>query len=537
MKLFNYIVLSAILLFGCSDEIDQLDPNKIDKWEISNIEEEYRIQLNSILKVNPIINGEGFDKTKYDYVWYMYDHSSLLEDKSNDTLGVEMNLNCKIDNKVIKAIDTEHSLVFKMVDKETGVYYVHRSKLFASGVYGLGSMLLCEDDGKYQIHFIHRDSREMDENVCVVDEGDLTNPTKIAFIKPLNRYLPELKEIMVFCDNENGGVVLDPTTLTKKMSFREKVNSDEAGVMTPKFHFQNGSYDYLIYNGSSCRKVMSSSIYDPVFAVISQPGYADMAPMAWKVLQYWNADFNTYSSGGPIYYDQKNNRFLEHAVELRGYVKEMVKGENSAFDCNHVGDNMLFVCGGKLPGIGKGWALMRDGNTQKLYLLKFSTTMEFPIPGDKTQCVVTFTGTDKIELTSAYSSHLAQASYTSSVYDVEDGIFIFGTEDQVFAFNVNMASAGKIENLETELISTADLKGLKIKNLEYISYEKENPGKPFEPLIEKEIRLYTSDPDLGDKKYGVIFYKMETLGGLHAQEIFRKTGISDKIIDIEEKFD
>ena len=113
-----------------------------------------------------------------------------------------------------------------MTNKETGVYYVHRSKLFASGIYGLGTILLCKDGNEYRVHFLRRDSRELMEDVYATEVEPLVNPTKVAFIKPLNRFLPELKEIMIFCDNEDGGVVLDPTTFTKTVSFREKVNAE-----------------------------------------------------------------------------------------------------------------------------------------------------------------------------------------------------------------------------------------------------------------------------------------------------------------------
>ena len=67
-----------------------------------------------------------------------------------------------------------------------------------------------------------------------------------------------------------------------------------------------------------------------------------------------------------------------------------------------------------------------------------------------------------------------------------------------------------------------DLDGLKIVGLEYISYEVENPASAFDPFIEKEVRLYTSDESLSDKKSGVLFYKLVTLGGVHLQEFYRR---------------
>lgn len=533
MKILVSILL--LLLWGCTEEVEKLDIDKLEKLKISGIADEIRLKLNDSLILHPVIEYAG--DNEYDYVWYMYDMQSLVEETNYDTLSLEKDLKCKIDNRVVKAVDSEHTLVFKAVNKETGVYYVHRSKLFASGVYGLGTFLLCQEGNEYKLHFIHRDSRELVKNVYDEKEsGKLVNPTKVAFIKPINRYLPQLKEVMIFCDNEDGGVVLDPTTFAKTVTFREKVNAEISGILTPRFHFQNGVYDYLIYNGGSCIKQMSSDNYEPMFAVISEPGNAQLAPMVWKILQYYQESWGGYSQGGPIYYDQNNHRFLEHAIELRGYLREMKNADNSVFDCNNLGDHMELVCGGILPGIGNGWALMRDSATDKLWLFKFSTTMEFPIPGNKIECIVTFTGTEKIELGPKYGMHLSQAKFISSIYGVEDGVFVFGTEDGVYSFNVNLASSANPMNLETELISREDLEGLKITGLEYVSYEIEDPDNPFDPLIEKEVRLSVVKGFQDGGKEGVIFYKMETLGGLHLEEVFRELDICDKIIDIEEKF-
>lgn len=532
MKFHYVLYCSFFILWSCSEEVEKLSVEKLDNLVISGIAEEYRIKLNDVLEISPVINEVSNDDD-YEYVWYMYAMASLASEVNYDTLGVEKNLSCTIDNRVISAVDSEHCLVFKATNKKTGVYYVHRSKLFASGVYGLGTFLLVRNDGENQLHFIHRDSKAIVEDVY---EGDLINPTKVAFVKPINRYLPELKSVMIFCTNEDGGVVLDPNTFTKTMTFREKVNAEESGVLTPTLHFQNGIYDYLIYNGSSCCKKMSSDIYDPVFAVISEPGEAELAPIVWNVLQSYNENYGSYTVEGPLYYDELNNRFLEHAIDLRGYLREMKNSENSVFDCNNLGDNMTFVCGGILPGIGNGWILTKDDVTNKLWLFKFATIVEYPEPNNTLQCVVTFTGTEKIELTSQYAANLGNAKYISSIYAVEDDIFVFTTENGVYSFNVNSASAANPTNVETKLIDISELNGLKITGMEYISYEIEDPDNPYDPLIEKEVRLSVVDDTQVAKNVGVIFYSLKTLGGIHLEESFRALNICDEIIDIEEKF-
>ena len=95
MKLRNYTIAFVVFLFGCSEEATKLEVEKLANWEITNIEDEYRVRLDSVLNISPIINDENFDASEYDFVWYCYDNNSLIAETDYDTLGVEMNLSCR----------------------------------------------------------------------------------------------------------------------------------------------------------------------------------------------------------------------------------------------------------------------------------------------------------------------------------------------------------------------------------------------------------------------------------------------------------
>ena len=47
-----------VFLFGCSEEATKLEVEKLANWEITNIEDEYRVRLDSVLNISPIINDE-----------------------------------------------------------------------------------------------------------------------------------------------------------------------------------------------------------------------------------------------------------------------------------------------------------------------------------------------------------------------------------------------------------------------------------------------------------------------------------------------
>ena len=64
MKLRNYTIAFVVFLFGCSEEATKLEVEKLANWEITNIEDEYRVRLDSVLNISPIINDENFDVKK-----------------------------------------------------------------------------------------------------------------------------------------------------------------------------------------------------------------------------------------------------------------------------------------------------------------------------------------------------------------------------------------------------------------------------------------------------------------------------------------
>ena len=59
MKLRNYTIAFVVFLFGCSEEATKLEVEKLANWEITNIEDEYRVRLDSVLNISPIINDEN----------------------------------------------------------------------------------------------------------------------------------------------------------------------------------------------------------------------------------------------------------------------------------------------------------------------------------------------------------------------------------------------------------------------------------------------------------------------------------------------
>ena len=88
-------VFIIMLLFSCTDDNEKLDLKPLNTVEISGIAEEYRLKLYDLLEIKPELKIAR-DDSDLEYVWYMYDNSSLLVEADYDTLSTEKYLSYKM---------------------------------------------------------------------------------------------------------------------------------------------------------------------------------------------------------------------------------------------------------------------------------------------------------------------------------------------------------------------------------------------------------------------------------------------------------
>ena len=51
------------------------------------------------------------------------------------------------------------------------------------------------------------------------------------------------------------------------------------------------------------------------------------------------------------------------------------------------------------------------------------------------------------------------------------------------------------------------------------------------------MRLAVRDLNRTERQGGVVFYEVNSTGGIHLDSVFKKTGFCDKVIDINEKYE
>ena len=118
-KIYLLLCFVACLLASCledkgNDLYIELNDVTIGKIRDTTVEQFTR------LKIEPEIttrSGE-FKAEDYTYLWYMYTTYGMSSLTSADTLSLEKNLDTEI-----TCIPGDYSLVFKVMDKETGITY------------------------------------------------------------------------------------------------------------------------------------------------------------------------------------------------------------------------------------------------------------------------------------------------------------------------------------------------------------------------------------------------------------------------------
>ena len=60
---------------------------------------------------------------------------------------------------------------------------------------------------------------------------------------------------------------------------------------------------------------------------------------------------------------------------------------------------------------------------------------------------------------------------------------------------------------------------------------------PSATRISQQVRLAVRDLNRTERQGGVVFYEVNSTGGIHLDSVFKKTGFCDKVIDINEKYE
>lgn len=502
-------------LLGCVEDKTVDTFKELNEVTIEGLEDKYSVMLYSHLQVSPSIKTALDDESQLSYVWYAYTTTTREE---ADTLSYERNLDVLVEPSLLTPGEA-YTLALKVIDEETGVYYRKEMELEIRTQFTKGIVLLCEEAGQAEVNFLVDDTdRTLLENVYASANDELVgrNPLRIYSVNP-NDYATFLKQELIFCDDENGGVVASPLSFEKVKTMREACDMDfETPTVCPEFYYKGTMIDYIIMNGAICKRStnMQAVNWEPQLVLMNEPREYSAAP---DVLA---------AGSNPVFFDELYGRLLIHPRFNQGYLNTLTKSDNDlgVFDSNNLGENLELKCWGGLSEANAGaWMLMQDAEA-RFWLYKFSLESD------------NFRSIAKIEVTDAIAPHMKEAISFAANPEYND-VFIYATKDAIYSFAANQLTQNTTSNLEV-LQQDMALQNMEVTGIKFLNITVPDPtaSDPNATRASSQVRCCVRDLSLSEKQGGVIFYEVNSTGGVHLELLFERCGFCDKVIDIDEKY-
>jgi hypothetical protein len=399
----------TVFLFSCSEDKGNYDYVELNNVEISAIEAHYTVEQMSSLAINPKLNFSlSKDEDAFEYLWYMY---SIYSKGAADTLSFEQNLDAKVE-----VAPDNYTVVYKITNKTSGVFYTHQFNVLVTGSFTNGLFILSEIDKKANVAMISGSEKIYEDVYFNINEKYAgKNPVGIKHIK--NRYE---NSILIFCDDKNGGVNLEPNSLKDIGTFNDLFWVAEEYPAPKAFLGYSGDEYAITRNGLHFR--------DFVMRPPSKFGAPEIS----------SVDLFPELFDRDIFYDNKNEQFIKYGDYSTGPVTNM---PDSLFNPADIG--MKLLCGG--DGFkGNAYGLFYDSETNSYHSLISAYTFEYS---------KNFIPIKKIEIKTATEIDKASCFDLSSLspqifYAVDNKLYCLNVDTDVTKLVYSFDSNFKIDHFE-----------------------------------------------------------------------------------------
>ena len=290
MKRIQWIAGGLLLwaIGSCTEDKGNYDYTRLNDLTIGGFEKSYTVEQSERLSIAADIKGtEGFDASRYDYLWYAWRVNNAADP---DTLSHEKDLDVEVGIAV-----GNYNLRYLVTDKETGVYYKMEADLNVVNSYSSGVVALSSVDGKANVTFINAVNR-VTENAYQTVNGEVagTRPVGIFYTGGSEDVIGTL-----IVATEDGSKVVNPSDFSEMMPFSDFFYITPENQVMQKLCKSNWGYDeYVIVSGRIYNRRIA--FVDNLFEKYDPEMKGD----------YEAAPFSMYESGDFFFYDQKGKRFL-----------------------------------------------------------------------------------------------------------------------------------------------------------------------------------------------------------------------------------
>lgn len=423
---YKLIISLVVVLFlcACSEDKGNYNYKTLNDIEISGIEDFYLLEQFDKLTITPQLafNLEQ-DESNLEHFWYAY---SATQNKQKDTLSVEKNLDI-----TIGLVPDTYSAMYKVTNKETGVFYTYKFIIQTIGTLTNGLFILGEtQDNKANIALLSA-SGKLHEDIYHTANGEYAG-TKPVALGNMNTLYDD--QILVFCDNENGGCIVDPNDFSKK---GDCVDLFWIKPTFPKFrgynYSTNDSYEYIFTDNAFYFNAYRRS---PPPHKLGQPAIDDV-------------NIVTPAMNKVFFYDNKGEGFIQ--INTMSYVAYPVESmPDSIFDPANIG--MQLLSGGE--GFQKYfYGLFYDDENSSYHTLiaSIETAAGYYFPDVKPIEIVDITSATDIEKASCF---LTSSLSPQFFYTVENKLYCLGAETNITNLVHSFDAGEKIDYIEFDKLSS-----------------------------------------------------------------------------------
>ncbi|MGX5819453.1 PKD-like family lipoprotein [Chitinophaga lutea] len=479
MKIKISFVLCAcwlLLQTACVKDNSVVQVRPVDSIRVTGLADVYSVSIDEQLAIKPAITSGFTPESNMEFLWYAYNNQSVFV---ADTLSKSRDLAVPVTMS-----PGNYTLVFRITDKTTGVFYKTLTTLSVVNDYTTGLLVLTETGGEAGLHFLNTVSGKFIEDAYGKGNGgeDAGKAPVCVAYHPQASAMPA--EILMLCADERGGVVINPVTFKKERDIRNAfiVPWQAAGVINVQTYVPraSGLQDYLVIDGQAHNRATNAG------EVLFRPPMLGDYSLSTV---YFNEGASRSS-----FYDNKNMRFLCHN-NTSGSLNPFLAGTTtSIIDPNAVG--LKVVYGGRVSG-NEHIGVFENADKSVRYLLRFLAN----------GLAQTFTAKEKFVIA---ADKILQAEKFASSSTLQNYL-LYNVGSDIYAYNSLSRSGGWLMNAGTAFTIT------------------------FLKMNGSELQVGYVNPALPGKKGGFATYEISTLGGLNARLTRSREGFCDRVVDITNK--
>lgn len=472
--LITFIALQ--FFYACVKDDSATDMITLTGVDIEGIADTITVSADEMLNINPLLETEAPSGTAYEYMWYAFTTNMQFR---ADTLSKEKNLSA-----TIKLLPGTYTLVYRIKDQHTGIFYKRTATLIVVNDYTPGIMILGEVNGKAVLQFLNTANGKYITDVYEKsNNGEVlgSNPVSVSYYAKAYQ-MPA--EVLVLCKDQQGGVFSDPVTFEKIRSLRSSFYAplEEGDVINVSRYVERYSnlQDYVIIDGRPSNRGANAG--DLLFKPAMLGDYY-VSPVVFNE----NASRFTF-------FDTQGRRFMAHNNTTGSLSIFKSDPTHNIIDPNNVGLDILYA-GGVTPT--EFFGLFKTPGQSEYYILRMNINA----------LGLTFTAKEKYIMT---APDISQAIAFASSASLSNYLF-YASGSKCYVYNVVSRSGGLLFDMGS---------GYSIN---------------FLKMTGSELKVGFKNSGLADKNAGFATYNITTQGGIQAAETRRREGLFDKLIDLTDK--